>query len=177
MVSAMEELDEVTIRPATTNDAAAIADVHVRSWQQAYAGIVPAPYLDSLDPQARAVTWADHLDRGPADEVHTWVALVGTTVAGFASVGPARDEDSRRGEKEIYSIYLEPGAWGQGIARELIRTVIAEAGDRTPLSLWVLADNSRAQHFYRRNGFVADGVERYDELAGAQLLKVRYRRG
>ena len=173
----MEELDEVTIRPATVHDAAAIAEVHVRSWQHAYAGIVPAPYLDSLDPLARAVAWADLLARGPADEVRTWVAVVGPVLTGFASVGPARDEDAQRGEKEIYSIYLEPGAWGRGVARELLRTVIAEAGSRTPLSLWVLADNSRARHFYRRNGFVADGVERYDELGGAQLLKVRYRRG
>ena len=37
----VEQLDEVTIRVATEGDAAGIARVHVRSWQEAYAGIVP----------------------------------------------------------------------------------------------------------------------------------------
>jgi ribosomal protein S18 acetylase RimI-like enzyme len=45
------------------------------------------------------------------------------------------------------------------------------------VTLWVLADNERARHFYRRHGFQADGVERIDEVGGAELLEVRYRRG
>jgi ribosomal protein S18 acetylase RimI-like enzyme len=173
----MDDTDEVTIRSATTADAAGIAEVHVRSWQQAYAGIVPAAHLDSLDPRSKTMAWADQLARGAADQVFTWVALVGPSIVGFATVGPARDEDARHGEKEIYSIYLDPQMWGHGVARELIRTVIAEVGDRVPMSLWVIADNERAQHFYRRHGFNADGVERYDEIGGAELLEVRYRRG
>ncbi|MCG2803248.1 MAG: GNAT family N-acetyltransferase, partial [Cellulomonas sp.] len=152
------------------------AGVHVRSWQEAYAGIVPAEYLDSLDVVERTSRWADLLDRGPADHVATWVAVVGSDVIGFASVGPARDEDARQAEREIYSIYLDPGTWGHGVARELMRTLIAQAGDRGLLSLWVLADNERAQHFYRRHGFTPDGVERYEEVGGAELLQVRYRR-
>lgn len=172
----MQQDDEVTIRRATRSDADAIAAVHVRSWQEAYAGIVPAEHLQSLDPKRWAVRWADFLERGPADRVLTWVAVTGANLIGFASVGPARDEDARPAEREIYSIYLDPGTWGRGVARELIRTVIADAGDRTPLSLWVLADNERAQHFYRRHGFTPDGVERYEQVGGADLLEVRYRR-
>ena len=45
------------------------------------------------------------------------------------------------------------------------------------LVVWALADNERARHFYRRHGFQADGVERYDDIGGASLLEVRYRRG
>jgi ribosomal protein S18 acetylase RimI-like enzyme len=172
----MQQHDEVTIRLATRADAAGIAGVHVRSWQEAYAGIVPAEHLDSLDTVERAARWADLLERGPADHVLTWVAVVGPEVIGFASVGPARDEDARPSEREIYSIYLDPGTWGRGVARELMRTLIAQSGDRSLLSLWVLADNERAQHFYRRHGFTPDGVERYEEVGGAELLQVRYRR-
>lgn len=177
MVNDMEDSDEVLIRTAVSDDAAAIAAVHVRSWQHAYAGIVPAAYLSALDPVEGAARWVEGLANGPADLVVTWVALLGPSLVGFASVGPSRDEDARNGEKEIYSIYLEPDAWGRGVARELLRTVVAQAGDRTPMSLWVLADNARARHFYRRNGFSPDGVERYHELGGAELLEVRYRRG
>jgi hypothetical protein len=39
----------VTIRRATINDAARIAETHVRSWQSAYRGLFPQDYVDSLD--------------------------------------------------------------------------------------------------------------------------------
>ena len=172
-----EQIEELTIRAAGPADAAAIAGVHVRSWQEAYVGIVSATYLDSLDPQVAAERWAHHLEHGPADGVRTWLAQDGGRLLGFASVGPSRDEDAGRGDLEIYSIYLDPGTWGHGVARELMKTLIAEAGDRTPLTLWVLAANERARHFYRRHGFQPDGVERYEDVGGEELLEVRYRRG
>ncbi|WP_146842773.1 GNAT family N-acetyltransferase [Cellulomonas composti] len=171
-----EQLDEVTIRAARTADASAIAQVHVRSWQEAYAGIVPSAYLAGLDPAQRAVRWAEDLRSGPDEGILTWVAESGPRLLGFVTLGPSRDEDARRGDREIYSIYLDPGTWGHGVARDLMRTVIAEAGERTALSLWVIADNERARHFYRRHGFQPDGVERFDDVGGANLLEVRYRR-
>jgi len=178
MVTCMvEQLDEVTIRVATEGDAAGIAGVHVRSWQEAYAGIVADAYLASLDADARTAQWRTYLRDGPREDIRTWVALSRDRIVGFVTVGPSRDEDARRGDREIYSIYLDPGTWGHGVARDLMRTVISEIGDKTPVSLWVLADNERARHFYRRHGFQADGVERYDEIGGESLLEVRYRRG
>ena len=177
VTSMVEQLDEVTIRVATEGDAAGIARVHVRSWQEAYAGIVPDAYLASLDADERTAQWGRYLREGPAEEIHTWAALSADRVVGFVTVGPSRDEDARRGDREIFSIYLDPGTWGHGVARDLMRTVIAEIGDKTTVTLWVLADNERARHFYRRHGFQADGVERYDDIGGASLLEVRYRRG
>ncbi|WP_263729227.1 GNAT family N-acetyltransferase [Cellulomonas sp. SG140] len=173
----MEQPDEVVVRPADVHDASGIAEVHVRSWQEAYAGIVPDSYLADLDPHERAPVWADLLSRGPADDVRTWVAVVGDRIVGFASLGPGRDEDSRRADREIYSMYLSPEQWGRGVARELMRTVIAEAGAGRRLVLWVMADNQRAQHFWRRHGFQPDGIEKYEDVGGAELLEVRYRRG
>lgn len=173
----MEQHDEVTIRAARVDDAAGIADVHVRSWQEAYTGIVPDEYLAGLDPTQRTPVWTENLRRGPDDHVYTWVAEAGDRILGFATLGPGRDEDVRRGDREIYSIYLEPEQWGQGVARELMRTVVAEAGPTTRILLWVLAENERAQHFYRRHGFAPDGVEKLAPVGGAELLEVRYRRG
>ena len=122
----VEQLDDVTIRPATESDAADIAQVHVRSWQEAYAGIVPDAYLERHG-RRRAGEPVGHATcaRDRRDEVQTWVALAGSKVVGFATVGPSRDEDAGRGDREIYSIYLDPGMWGHGVARDLMRTVIA----------------------------------------------------
>jgi ribosomal protein S18 acetylase RimI-like enzyme len=177
MVWPMGEDTEVAIRTATVEDAPAIARVHIASWLEAYEGIVPLQYLQSLDAAEREKEWTASLRNGARDGIRTWVADDGSRILGFASVGPARDEDASRGEEEIYSIYLDPAMWGKGVARELMRTVLADVPNGTSLSLWVLADAERARHFYRRNGFTPDGAERLEEFGGAQLLEVRYRRG
>ncbi|PJI93258.1 GNAT family N-acetyltransferase [Luteimicrobium subarcticum] len=167
------EPETVTIRVADTDDAEAIATVHIASWRGAYAGIVPDAYLASLDQHERARAWRTWLGDGSHD---TWVALGDGRTLGFASVGPARDEDAEPGDLELYSIYLDPEAWGRGVARDLMRTVLATVSAGATITLWVLADNDRARHFYRRHGFAPDGVERREDLGGADLTEVRYRR-
>ena len=168
----MTDSDDLIIRPATPDDVRQIAEVNVASWREAYTGIVSAEYLASLDP-------ADRYERVAAllgdPDVTTWIATSdGTDVLGFATLGPARDEDAERGDLELYSIYLDPDAWGQGIARTLLRTVLAAAPQQVRLSLWVIEDNERARHFYRRNGLVPDGVERREPFGGIALTEVRY---
>jgi hypothetical protein len=48
---------EVRIRPAVLADAPRIAEVHVRSWQAGYRGLLPQHLLDGLDPVARLARW------------------------------------------------------------------------------------------------------------------------
>lgn len=172
----VEELDEVVIRPATVDDAERIATVHVASLRQAYAGVVAEDYLAGLDVAARTQEWRRRLEN-PEPETTVWVAQEGDRVVGFASLGPSLDEDAERTTLQIYTIYLEPRSWGQGIARELMRTVLAAVPAGSAVTLWVLEANERAAHFYRRNGFTRDGVERIEEIGGQQFTEVRYRRG
>ncbi len=172
----VEDVAEIAIRTASVADAERIAAVHIASWREAYADVVPQEYLDSLDHAARTEQWREtftYLDRGTS----VWVAEEEREVLGFASLGPSRDEDADRTTMEIYTIYLEPSAWGRGVARELMRTVLAALPPGAAVTLWVLAANERAQVFYRRNGFTADGVERMEEIGGQHFREVRYRRG
>ncbi len=169
----VDPFDDVTIRTANPDDARSIARVHVASWREAYAGIIPDDYLSSLDVDAREQRWHDIL----ADPTwQTWIAEFARRTVGFASLGPSRDEDAEPGDLELYAIYLDPEAWGRGVARDLMRTLLREVPPKTPVSLWVLADNERARHFYRRHGFAPDGVEKIEEYSGTSLTEVRYRR-
>lgn len=170
-----EQRREHTVRPAEPADAAGIAAVHVRSWQEAYAGLVPERVLAALDVERRTAQWREHL--GPHGHVRAWVAVVDQDVVGFVSMGPAHDEDADRRTLQIYAIYLDPQMWGQGAARDLMRTALAEVPPRTPVTLWVFAENERARHFYRRHGFQPDGTERTQDYDDTSLLEVRYRRG
>lgn len=172
----VEDTLEVLIRAATASDAAQIARVHVDSWREAYADVIPAEYLDSIDVAERAETWRERL-AGPSRGLSIWVAEEGAEVLGFACLGPSRDEDADRSTLEIYAIYLEPSAWGRGVARELMRTVLASVPAGAVVTLWVLGANERARHFYRRHGFQPDGVERVEEYGGTPLTEIRYRRG
>lgn len=162
---------DLTVRRADAQDAGAITNVHIASWRGAYAGVIPDDVLAALDAEKRETAWLQVLNSADAS---TWVAIASQRLIGFASVGPARDEDSDDGDLELYSMYLDPESWGRGVARELMRTIDTEVTTAVPLSLWVLADNKRARHFYQRFGFSHDGVERIDEYAGTPLTAVRY---
>jgi hypothetical protein len=45
----MTSQSQSSLRRASPADARAIADVQVHTWRQAYAGIVPAEFLQQLD--------------------------------------------------------------------------------------------------------------------------------
>jgi ribosomal protein S18 acetylase RimI-like enzyme len=167
------------IRAATPADADGIALVHVRSWQSAYRGLVPHEHLDQLDAARRAQRWTRSLAGSDPSREATLVTVTDEQVTGFASVGPARDADAdpaRTGE--VYSIYLLPQAWGQGLGRDLMAAALAGLADRgyQVVTLWVLKDNARARRFYEAAGFTADGSEQTVDIAGSPIAEVRCRR-
>jgi ribosomal protein S18 acetylase RimI-like enzyme len=165
--------EDVTIRPATTTDAEAIARVDIASWRGAYSEILSDSYLASLDVNDRARQWTTAVS---ARDSTVLVAEDESGTVGFTSVGPSRDEDAEPGDLEIYAIYLHPRAWGTGVARDLMRTVLDGLRNGAVVTLWILEGNERAQHFYRRHGFQPDGTERIDEIGGRPLKQLRFRK-
>ena len=152
----------VRIRRATSEDARAVAEVHVGSWRHAYRGMLPDAYLDRLSIDDREAMWRDALADDPTD---VFVAEDGERVVGFASLGPSRDADASEDVGEILTIYVEPSAMGAGVGRELLRATIQALRDRTyrRATLWVLEANERARRFYEKAGWTWDGsVDRHD---------------
>ena len=162
------------IRSAIPADARPIAEVHVRTWQEAYRGIVADGVLDALDVDERERSWDQWLGT-PPDGVETFVAdEEDGVVVGFVNVGP--DRGGERGVGELYAIYLREACWGRGIGRALMERAVAalSAAGYHEAVLWVLADNVRTRRFYEAAGWAADGAEQ--ELEGLGLPEVRYRR-
>lgn len=161
------------LRPARPGDEAAVAQVHVRAWQQAYRGLLPDEYLDRLDPSERAsrYTFGGDDPGGP----HTTVAVDDDSICGFAATGPCRDPD-RPGAGELYAIYVDPNHWGRGLGRALIDAARRGFVDQhlEDAVLWMLVGNQRADRFYRIDGWRPDGQRRMQEIHGIDVDEVRY---
>ena len=158
-----------TIARIDLADVDEVAAVHVRVWQEAYAGLMPADYLASLDPVAFAAGWRSHLAE-PDPRVHTWVARDDAGVVGIATSGPSRDHDAPT-PYELYAINVLARGHGSGVADGLLAETI---GDRAAM-LWVVDGNARAMAFYRRHGFVDEGGRKPEPRTG--VLELRMSRG
>jgi ribosomal protein S18 acetylase RimI-like enzyme len=154
------------IRSATSADAAAVARVQVRTWQQAYAHLFPSEKLASHSLEKRTEQW------------RRWPPVVAERngeIVGFVSVGPSRDEDA---DGELYAIYVDPDHWRTGIGRELLRAGeqrLRQLGE-TEVVLWVFKDNPGARAFYEAAGWRPDGTTRPTEIFGVSIQEVRYRK-
>jgi len=159
------------IRAARPEDAAEIADVHVRSWQAAYEHLLGAERLAGIDVERRRRLWEGAL----AERTPIWVAESEGRVVGFVSIGDSRDAEGG-GEGELYSIYALPGVWGAGAGPGLMAAAREALRERYETSiLWVAEDNPRARRFYEREGWTLDGGRKEDELLGVKVAEVRYR--
>lgn len=166
------------VRTARIEDVAEIAEIHVRSWQAAYLGLIPQSYLDSLTPAQRVPGWTRTIKDGDASRGATLVATDDRNrVVGFAHVQGSRDDDCAT-VGEVWAIYLEPAAWGTGAGRALMTAALGrltELGYRHA-TLWVLDGNARARRFYEAAGFHPDDAVKDDDRPGFALREVRYRK-
>jgi ribosomal protein S18 acetylase RimI-like enzyme len=165
----------VQVREAIPDDALAVAQMHVRSWQAGYRGLISQDYLDALRPEDRASRYA--FGRMSLDGPFTLVAVDGAAICGQITTGKSRDTDALDAG-EVWAIYVDPARWGVGVGRALMAAgsdQLRRAGYREAL-LWTLANNARARRFYERVGWQLDGAKRIDVIGDVAVDEVRYRR-
>jgi ribosomal protein S18 acetylase RimI-like enzyme len=161
---------------AVLEDVHAVAQVHVSASKAGYAGIIPAEALAAQSIAQREAQWRDAIIRGTPDLA---VAKDEGSVVGFVAFGASRDEGAPATAGEICLIYVSPSHWSRGVGRQLwlyARDCLAGRG-YTSVSLWVLAENTRAINFYLAAGFLPDSSSksiRYETTAGKQLEETRY---
>ena len=165
-------LAPMDVRPATVEDADAIARVHTRGWHVAYADVFPRDRL--FEWQSDVERWRSRLSH-PTPRAAAFVAEHGGRVVGFATCGPNRDEPP---VGELYAIYVEPESWGAGAGRALIARIehaLLDAGFGEA-TLWVLAQNERARRFYERAGWHDDRGRQQERFLETDVTEVRYRK-
>ncbi len=165
---------ELKIREAKPDDAPQIAEVHIKSWRQAYKGIVHQSYLDNgLDINERTKRWHENLAESRKG---TFLAFDGEILVGFSTVGKSRDDDySDYGE--LYAIYLDPDYFGKSVGKALFQRSLEYAITQgfKKMFVSVLSYNKIGRDFYERLGAVP--IENSEEeltIDGQPYLEMKY---
>jgi ribosomal protein S18 acetylase RimI-like enzyme len=164
------------IREAVPEDARAIAEIHVRSWQATYRGLLSDEYLDGLTVEDRVEQHRLSLEE-PRAGWTTWVVDEGAGPVGFAITGPSEDADAGERTAELYAIYLDPERLGTGTGRRLFEHAVGDLRSRgfRAATLWVLETNERARGFYEAAGWAHDGTVTSERVDCEMRPTVRYR--
>jgi chorismate mutase/GNAT superfamily N-acetyltransferase len=126
---------DVVLRPATSEDVPAVAELYVAT-RRASEPLIP--------PQVHT----DHEVHGSVaglvarDDVQVWVAVTGGEVAGYAAFT----------ETWLDDLYVAPVHQRAGIGAALLEVVKSQRPGG--ISLWVFESNEPARAFYRRHGLV-----------------------
>jgi ribosomal protein S18 acetylase RimI-like enzyme len=152
------------LRPPLLEDAAALAELHVRCWKQSYAEQLPADYFTPEQLESRRALWGRLVaDQNP--RLRRVIAQSQGELVGFALAGPGLNGAD---QLQLYSLYSLAQCHGSGIGQALLDAVL---GDE-PAVLWVAQGNARATAFYRRNGFEFDGAQKTDPQL-PQMIELR----
>lgn len=171
-------MDAIRFREAKPVDAAAIGALHVASWRETYAGLLPEAMLAALSVEARTAMWSRIIgDPGAFGDAALFVAEEDGSILGFGSCGRQRDaalaEAGYGGE--IGAIYVRRGHQNRGAGRAIMRALARALSDRghEAASLWVLRENKPARHFYEALGGEVIG-QRQEEQPGASFVELAY---
>lgn len=160
----------IDIRQAERYDVEALSDVHIASWQHAYAGMIPHKSLNAMVNRRDHRWWERAIERG------TSIAVIdmGDAICGYATMGLNRATTLPQ-EGEIYELYLLPEYQGIGLGRRLFNAAKSslESHGCKGLVVWALEENDAANHFYHALGGhdVAQGFETFD---GKAMRKIAY---
>lgn len=140
----------MNIRRAAQIDAANIAHVHVKSWQQSYKGLVDSYYLSQMSIDERTARWKEWLPQ----KSHIVFVLEDEerNLCGFISGGPIRSHHPY--ECEVYAFYLLKHVQQKGFGTKMLRMFAAElaANGNTSMIVWVLKDNPSKQAYISLGG-------------------------
>jgi ribosomal protein S18 acetylase RimI-like enzyme len=136
----------VRLRPATVDDAAWVAELHADSWRRHYRGAYADSFLDGDVFADRRREWSTRL--AAPNNSETVLAEDGGRLVGFVHV--RFDEDPVWGSL-VDSLHVASDLRRQGLGTRLLSHAASSVARRAAgpaIFLWVLQQNTAAQHFY-----------------------------
>jgi GNAT superfamily N-acetyltransferase len=159
---------DVSVRVAWADDAAAIAELQLRTWEEQYADVLPPDTLPR-DIGAAAAAWQASLSRPPDARNRVLVALERNRVVGFAITSPASDPDCDPvADAELSELTVAPDERGKGHGSRLLQAAVEtmQADRFTRAVLWVIAGDDALRAFVTDAGWAPDTAHRGLDLDG-----------
>ncbi|MCW2854137.1 MAG: GCN5-related N-acetyltransferase [Nocardioides sp.] len=166
---------DVSVRIAWADDALAIAGLQLRTWQEQYAGVLPAEALPQ-DVEAAAAAWQDSLRKPQDARNRVLVALERNRACGFVIVGPAADPDCDPvADGEMQELTVAPDERGKGHGSRLLQAAVDTLlADRfTRAVTWTMATDDATRVFLSEAGWAPDGAHRTLDLDGSGTTQVK----
>jgi len=167
---------DVSVRVGWADDAPGVAEVQVRAWRQAYAGLLPVEVLDAMDPADFAAAWHASLNKPKDARNRVMVALERNTIRGFAITGPSADPDADPiTDGEISEFTVDPEQTRHGHGSRLIQACAdtLRADQFTRAILWLNSTDDVLRGFLTEAGWAPDGAHRELDLHGEGTVTVK----
>lgn len=160
------------IRPARIEDAESLASLHVKTWQEAYANIMPEEYLRGLSVEERVERHRNAIAQAKPNTVR-FVATVDGTLVGFIAGGPER-KGGYGYDAELYAVYVLKSYYRRGVGKALTRTLVDALVEKnfSSMVLWVLEQNPSRAFYEALGGELTPHT--LDVDFGAPLKEVSY---
>lgn len=145
------------VREARFEDAATIAEIHVKSWKSTYKDLIDEKDLSNTTVEHRITLWETVLKTPVNGQIAYVIENDLGEVVGFVSGGKERTKNYGF-DGEIYAIYLLDDYQGKGYGKEMLQVfsrAMLAAGYHS-LLVWVLTHNP-SREFYIKYG--ADPIE------------------
>ena len=168
-------MSSTLFRRGLADDADGVAQVWVKSWQEAYRDLLTPEDIANRTLDMRRGDWTGAFSE---ERTSQWVAEIDERIVGFLVARPSPDADldpDRTGE--VSALYLVADAHGRGVGGGLMARALDDlrASGFEDAALWVLDGNKQAIGFYEHTGWAFDGG-RKDCFGGADAPALRYRR-
>ena len=170
---------DVSVRPATPDDAAELGRIQVDTWRTAYPDIVPAAVLDALSVDVATPSWAAAIGSAPSAKHHVLVALEQQWQVGFAAAAPAEDLEADDPDPDTtaqLAVLLVEPRWGRrGHGSRLLAAVVdtVRADGMTRLVTWIPEGDTVTRDFLTSAGWAPDGLVRALDTGAGELREVR----
>ena len=153
------EQADVSVRPATSEDAPLIARVQLAAWRDTHTTTL-ADALEQLDEAAFESGWSEAITQPPGPGHRVLVACAGARVVGFTAVRPAAE-----GTGEVVALEVLPAEQRSGHGSRLLAAAVdtMRQDGATAMTAWVLEGDSAREKFLTGAGLGPDG--RVRELA------------
>lgn len=146
------------VRKAKIEDASAILDVNIKSWQDTYKNILPIDYLNNLcsnkDDYKNAV---QNNEQKIKNYNNFYVAEIDGKIIGFCSFGASK-KDFKPLAGEIYTLYVDKKHHGLGIGKELFNQARKELSKKYDEVIVSCLAKNKSNGFYKRMNCVKIGT-------------------